>query len=307
MTAVHPAGPLRPANGPLYLLLGGLLALSIGIEVVRDRGWQPYEPASPVLWLRSGPLMQRVSLGFDTLVADAYWMRAVVYYGGERRSTRESTYELLLPLLDLTTTLDPRFRIAYRFGAVFLSEPYPGGPGQPEEAIALLERGLGFDPERWEYAHDIGFIHYWALGDYPKAAEWFRRAGAIEGAPSWLVPLAATTLAGGGDRASSRQLWQELQTNTDEDWLRQTAEHRLAQLDAMDGLDIVNRQLPALAERLGRPIRSWSDLLRAGLIRRVPADPRGTPFDLDAQTGLARLSRQSALWPLPAPPGEGQP
>ena len=34
-------------------------------------------------------------------------------------------YPLLYPLLDITTTLDPRFNIAYRFGAIFLAEPYP--------------------------------------------------------------------------------------------------------------------------------------------------------------------------------------
>ena len=38
-------------------------------------------------------------------------------------------YQLLYPLLDITTTLDPHFNIAYRFGAIFLSEPYPGGAG----------------------------------------------------------------------------------------------------------------------------------------------------------------------------------
>lgn len=306
MTAALPPAS-RPANGLLYGLIAVLLTASVGLQVLRDRGWQAYEPESPVLWLRSGPLVRRLALGFDTLVADAYWMRAVVYYGGERRSSRESQYPLLLPLLDLTTQLDPRFKIAYRFGAVFLSEPYPGGPGQPEEAIALLERGLRFDPARWEYAHDIGFIHYWALGGYAEAAAWFRRAAAIDGAPDWLGPLAATTLATGGDRVSSRRLWQELRSHADEDWLRQSADHRLAQLDAMDALDRVNARLPDVAARLGRPVRRWDDLLRAGLIRGVPVDPRGTPFDLDPETGLARLSRQSPLWPLPAPPGQERP
>ena len=52
--------------------------------------------------------------------------------GRRRRSRRRrwppiaaDDYPLLYPLLDLTTTLDPRFNIAYRFGAVFLAEPYP--------------------------------------------------------------------------------------------------------------------------------------------------------------------------------------
>ena len=77
-----------------------LLAVSIGVQVVRDRGWQPYQPATPVLWFQSGTLLKRVSLGFDNLVADIYWIRAVVYYGGKRRAAgRARDFSLLDPLL----------------------------------------------------------------------------------------------------------------------------------------------------------------------------------------------------------------
>ena len=69
-------------------------------------------------------------------------------------------------LLDLTTTLDPHFNIAYRFGAIFLVHEPPNGPGRADQAIALLEKGSRRNPTRWQYAHDIGFIHYWYTGDY---------------------------------------------------------------------------------------------------------------------------------------------
>ena len=98
------------------------------------------------------------------------------------------------------TSLDPHFKVAYRFGAIFLAEPYPGGPGRPDHAIALLERGIERDDGRWEYMEDIGFVYYWWLTDFQQAAEWFKRAGEQPGAPTWLAPLAATTLAQGGNR-----------------------------------------------------------------------------------------------------------
>ena len=52
--------------------------------------------------------------------------------------TTDKTYTLLYPLLDLTTTLDPRFTVAYRFGAIFLAEPYPGRtrPARPGDRAA---------------------------------------------------------------------------------------------------------------------------------------------------------------------------
>ena len=102
----------------------------------------------------------------DALLADVYWIRALQHYGRERLKPSEARrYELLYPLLDLATTLDPRFTIGYRFGAIFLAEPHPGGAGRPDLAIALLKNGVARNPEKWDYYHDIGFIYYWNLHD----------------------------------------------------------------------------------------------------------------------------------------------
>jgi len=129
------------STGAYVAVIALLLAFAVALQVWRDRGWQPYEPATPVLWLQNADTMRRISLGFDSLIADTYWIRAVVYYGRQRLTEREDkNFDLLYPFLDFVTTLDPRFKTAYRFGAVFLSEPSPGGPGRPELAVKLLER-----------------------------------------------------------------------------------------------------------------------------------------------------------------------
>ena len=55
-----------------------------------------------------------------------------------------------------------------------------------------------------------------------------------------MAALAATTLAVGGDRRSSRLLWQQLLESSDTEWLRGNAEFRLKQLDAMDLIDALS-------------------------------------------------------------------
>jgi hypothetical protein len=309
---VTAAGDARPSNRWLYAATAALVALSMGVQAVRDRGWAPYEPPNPVLWLRSGPLAKRLALGFDNLVSDVYWMRAVVYYGGTRLGTMDPVrrnYGLLYPLLDLVTTLDPHFKVAYRFGAIFLTEAYPQGPGRPDQAVQLLERAVQADPRHaWEYMQDIGFVYYWWLRDYAAAAAWFDRSSQQPGAPAWMRPLAATTLARGGDRASSRFLWTQILQGTDVDWLRRNAQLRLAQLDAMDALDALNVIAERFARRTGRPARSWPELVAGERLRGVPADPSGTPYEIDPATGAIVLSRQSSLWPLPTDtPAPGEP
>jgi tetratricopeptide (TPR) repeat protein len=296
----------RPSSRGLVTLVAALLTVSVGIQVVRDRGWQPYVPATPMLWFQSAPTMKRVSLGFSNLLADAYWIRAVVYYGGQRRAEVSSRdFSLLDPLLTLVTTLDPQFRAAYRFGAIFLAEAYPDGPGQTDRAIALLERGLEANPRGWEYAHDIGFVYYWWLHDYETAARWFERSGQLPGSPEWLPALAATTLAQGGDRDSSRLLWRQL-GDSDLEWIRRNARHRLMQIDAMDIVDNLNQISQRFMTRTGRPPRDWSELVAGERLPGVPLDATGVPFVIDAD-GRVDVSEGSGLWPLPWPPKEVKP
>lgn len=288
-----------PGSVSLYAMIAVLLAASISLQVVRDRGWQPFTPPDGMMWIRSGDVATRLALGFDNLVSDVYWMRAVIYFGGQRRTTGVRSYDQLFPLLDLVTSLDPHFNVAYRFGAIFLAEEYPGGAGRPDQAIQLLQKGISRNPKRWEYLQDIGFIHYFWRRDFTAAADWFKRAAALEGAPSWLGPLAATTLAEGGNRQSSRKLWTELRGNTDVEWIRTTANHRLMQLDAMDAIDALNRVTQRFVARTGRAPQHWGEVAAAERWRGVPTDPTGMLFALDQTTGRVSLSEGSPLWPLP--------
>src|SRR4029078_2615410 len=183
----------------------------VRLKMGRVRWFPQSEPAQQILYVSSPAVVTRLALSYDALVSDLYWIRAIQYYGGTRLSEHTSkSYELLYPLLDLTTSLDPNFNIAYEFGAFFLSEKKPGGPGRSDLAIRLLEKGIAARPDRWQYPYDVCFVHY-RDGDYKDAAEWFLRAAETPGAKKdgeradvWLRPLAANTLAAGRDTRSSR-------------------------------------------------------------------------------------------------------
>ena len=289
--------------GALALLTVAALLLGFALSLQADRDARyPLPPVSEeVLYFRGGAAVSRAALGFDAILADVYWIRAIQHFGGTRRAASgDKSFALLHPLLELATTLDPQFNIAYRFGAIFLSEPYPAGPGRTDQAIALLERGLAANPTRWQYAQDAGFVHYWYRQDYKAAAEWFDRAARVEGAPWWLLSMAATTRAEGGDRQSSRQLWRQLYESTDDTWIRNNAQLRLSQLEALDQMDSLAALVRRYEERFGRRPKSWQELVSTGWVAGVPLDPAGTPYELkpDAPGGVT-LSEDSALLPLP--------
>lgn len=291
---------LRHRPWLVAVLVALLLGASVALQAERDRAFPRMDVRERFLYLQSGEALKRIALSYDALVADLYWIRTLQHYGGDRLSEGgHGKYELLYPLLDLTTSLDPRFNIAYRFGAIFLSQPWPGGPGRPDLAVALLEKGIANNPTRWEYMQDIGFVYYWTLEDFQVAAAWFRRASEVPGAPNWLEPLAATTLAQGGDRTASRFLWQQIAAGSEDDWMKREAARRLVQLDAMDQIDWLNARIrPYVVSHPEEPI-TWEALERAGVLREPPRDPTGVPYVLNEWWGTVTVSDRSRLSPLP--------
>lgn len=288
----------RPALFTIAMV--ALIVVFVSSAVVRDRVYAVSDPETELLYIPSGPVLERMALSFDALLADVYWIRALQVYGGTRRSDSETkTYDLLGPLLDITTTLDPDFNAAYRFGAIFLTEAYPNGPGRTDLAVALLKKGIERRPDRWEYYMDIGFIYYWWVKDFDRAAEWFDRAADVPGASWWLRSLAANTLAAGGSRESSRVLWRQMYDSAESDWIRNEATRRLTQLQALDDID----QLIAAAQRFfeleRRPPASWDELVAARMLSGVPLDPTGRPYVLDGLSGTINVSEDSTLFPLP--------
>jgi tetratricopeptide (TPR) repeat protein len=286
---------------PLAIAVLVLLAAgSVAVQAERDRRYARTAEDARLLYLQSGEVAARLALEYDALAADIYWIRAVLHYGGDRLHDRAGggRYELLGPLLDLTTALDPLFQIAYRFGAVFLAEPPPGGPGRIDLAEQLLTRGMTASPDRWQYPHDLGFLYYWHLQDHQTAAKWFQRAAAMPTAPNWLGPLAAGMLARGGDRQQSRELLRRILEDADHEWLRQTARRWLMQLDALDRMDQLDAMLASYRSQHGPP-SGWNDLIRARWIPGIPVDPAGHPFVINITWSTTRLSPDSPLNPLP--------
>jgi tetratricopeptide (TPR) repeat protein len=275
------------------------LATAVGLQVTRDRQYgADTRETDRILYIRSGPTAQRAALAFQAIAADVYWIRAIQHYGGDRLAPeRQHRYELLAPLLDLTTALDPYFTIAYRFGAIFLSEPYPGGPERPDDAIALLEKGIGVQPTKWQYYHDIAFVYYWHKGDAVTASQWFQRASEQPNAPNWLGPVAANMLIEGGDRQNARLLWQQIR-ESEQEWLRRSAERTLLQLDALDAIDQLRTIVHQNPPPAGTPY-SWIDFVQRRVLSGTPLDPTGVPYAIAPDTGEVTVSTRSALFPMP--------
>jgi len=275
-----------------------LAALVPLIQARIDARLSDLQSRSNLLYLWSGEHVRRLSPGLEDLMADIYWLRTVQYFGSQRVFAAEKNYDLIQPLIDITTTLDPRFELAYRYGAVFLAEPHPNGAGQPREAVKLLERGGRANPTSWRIQQDLGFFHYFFLDEPQEAARILVEASKLPGAPIWLRTSAADFLQTGGERDTARRVWQHLFEESD-GRMRDNALFNLRRLDALDAVDAHQQAVEAFRGRHGRLPESLTERDLGGLLRAPLKDPTGVPFEYDKGKGVVSIARSSSLWRPP--------
>jgi tetratricopeptide (TPR) repeat protein len=268
---------------------GGIWKLQHSI----DRQKAALDEERSAILLSSGRLVKVMSLEFAPLMADFYWTRVVQFYGNQR-VRGNANLELLWPLLDITTTLDPQLLVAYRFGAVFLSQHAPTGAGRPDLAVQLIQRGIQANPDVWRLYEDLGFVYYFDLKDYPKAAEAFLEGSKHPHAQVWMKVMAAKIAAEGESYTTSVFLWRDIYASSTDPQIKKNAELHLQLLQVKEAC----RQIDVLADeyekRMGHRPKRMSELVQAGLLREVPVDPKGFAFVFD-EAGKAALNLDSPL------------
>lgn len=274
----------------LVAVLGG--ALIVHIQRYLDTRMDNFRVEEQELYLTSGEWVKRLALGYHGLLACVYWTRAVQHFGSQHIAHGE--YRLLYPLLDITTTLDPELILAYRFGAVFLTEEPPNGPGQPELAIKLLQKGLQQNPSYWRFWYDIGFVYY-RCKDYQKASEAFLRGSEFPGADPWMRIMAAKVAAEGGTRQTARALWQELYNSTDDPTIRGSAELHLLGMRIDDEIEYLQSVVDRYIHQTGKVPASWQELAAAHRLPGRPLDPMGRPYRLKYD-GTVLLDPESRIF-----------
>jgi len=286
----------RPPAAALLLLLLPPAIWATQRQIDSRPGQRYLHEERLAVW--SGDAVHKLFPGFEQVLADVYWLRAVQYYGGERAFHKGSEFPLLEPLIDITVSLDPRFLLGYRYGATFLAEHWPSGAGRPEAGAALLERGIAKNPGAWELYWDLGTIRYLHLNDPDGAARALLAGSDLPGAPIWLKTLGGRILADADRRETARLLWRQIYSEN-EGAIKDNALANLQYLDAADTLDRYRERLQQHHDRTGSWPASLEAVRASGPGRPLPlADPTGVRFDYNPSSGGVQIGRTSILWSL---------
>jgi len=240
---------------------------------------RPKATLEEVLFLSSPKVIKRASLGYDGLMACIYWTRAVQYFG-YRHHYAATNYNLLAPLLQITTQLDPHLLVAYEFGSSFLAPKPPDGAGQPESAIELMDYGIQNNPNDWHLYYDLGFLYYMELKDYKNAAETFERGSHVPNAHPFLRIFAAQMAQHAGEYETARMLWSASYQNTQDKLIRENAIEHLRALRVDEDVEHLQEAVTRFGERTGRLPTSMAELVAAEGLAGTPVDPDGHPYKL---------------------------
>ncbi|MFN2499967.1 MAG: tetratricopeptide repeat protein [Pyrinomonadaceae bacterium] len=266
------------------------LAAVVGLSRWIDSHKHPIDVAveEEQLYL-NGTTVRRLSLGFNGLAADWYWIRSLQYVGGKFLNAQQQirlddmsplNLKLLAPLLDTATTLDPQFLEPYEYAAVVLPAV------NVEDAIRIINKGIAANPATWRLYQHLGYV-YWQQHDYQKSAQVYAAGGKIPGAPRWVAEMGARMLAEGGSLNAARQMYQHLYDESKDDQVKQMLQRRLLQVDSFEQRDLIRRLLSEYSTRTGRCPASWKDIsaslqssFKLEVSTEAPLDPGGTPYVL---------------------------
>lgn len=182
-----------------------------------------------------------VAAGMRRLTADVAWISVLQYYGArEEHSEGDAhadephdfaggSYPALGPMTLRVTRLDPSFHYAYLYGAGALAFNLD----RPDEALAILEEAIRYNPTYWKFRLYVGAIAYKQRGQNEQMIALLEDAIRFPDCPTMVKSILANIYEERGNPARSLQIWLDIFENPRGDsWYRDKAEAKIAELRA---------------------------------------------------------------------------
>ena len=237
-----------------------------------------------------------ISLGYENVVADYYWLRSISHFGDRRMHAYE--YPNLLGLLELVLALDPKFSAGYFFAGSVLNT----SGDHLEDAMRILQTGRTQRPDNWRIPYILGFNYYMYYQDFVKAAQYFAEAARHPDAPSVLGNLAVKLAAESQSPEIGIAMIDTILGDIQDETLREVYIERRNLLMLEQELLSFQRIIDQYTQSFGRPPSTLNELVQTGMLRQLPqSDPVGGTYFI-SETGRAtttsedkrlRLSREA--------------
>ncbi len=266
----------------LILMVGLFFFFSYLVYCIQhelDGKIKPEERIEDLKYLPSGKFLRGAALGYDELLSDILWIKAISYFGGHIMTDRR--YDWLYHIIDIVTTLDAPFEYPYEFGGVVLAAEV----SDVDASIKILKKGMkNVSRTHWRYWYlpfYLGYDYWYYKGDFAAGARYLEVAAKLPGRPPYLPMLVARMHADSGNPEIGIIFLEEMYHSVSNERMKRKIAERIKETMVERDLQMLEKARDAFKEKHGRYPEILEDLVRDNIIDRIPDEPLGGHYYFD--------------------------
>jgi tetratricopeptide (TPR) repeat protein len=275
------------ARGSATLLLVALILAScaafMALKARTDAIVRKKLPGSSIIYIPSGKFLQYATFGYRALAADLIYLWAIQYYS---TPTIDDRFNYLDHIFAIISELDPQYIDPYETGALIATAE----ARDISLAFKILDDGIAKNPQQWLLPFEAGHIAMMNLKNFDLAKDYFKKCMDLPGAPEFTRRLYANALYKRGDIETSWQTWLEIYKTATDERTKKIASNHLYQVKSAVDTGRLKEAVGKFRERYGRFPADLGDLVRSGLVEKLPKDLDGQDYVYDPKTGEVKAA-----------------
>jgi tetratricopeptide (TPR) repeat protein len=267
----------------LFVLVVSLAVLVTAYVPLTDlRDTRP--PQARLGFFPPAPVIKALSADQYQFLSHVISTECLFYFGTLTEEEHPAPeWRRLYEALYTSTRLDPYNMDAYYFAQAVLT----WDAGMVRQAVDLLEYGFAHRTWDWYLPFFLSFDYAYFLKDYEKAGEYMAKAAALN-PQGWFETLASRYFYEGGRTALALAYLKEMIASAGNETIRQQL---MIRAEAFERILQIEEAVSAYRDRFRHLPRDLEELVRTGLIRRLPEDPYGGTFFLDREGRVRTTSK----------------
>lgn len=173
-------------------------------------------------------MLERFAFGYQEVMADSLWIRTVQDLDYCEQSVAFNTCKnnsWLFHMINTTTNLSPKFRIAYAVGGLALTVLITDIDG----ATKIFDKSVDAFPNDWPILYRAAYHYLYEVKDKKKAADLLIRA-ADNGAPPFTRTLAGRLFTESGNIELAEMLLAEMKATNQDGVLIKRLENKIREM-----------------------------------------------------------------------------
>jgi len=256
----------------IILLVGGLIVFQQ--KFIEHR--KSLLNTSPISYFVPSKVTGLVSLDFKGIVSDFLFLKLSTLLGDKiikNEKFKQNQADFIYQAADIITDLDPWFWDAYLMADMVLAWDFK----KIDLANKLLLKAKKYRTWDFKVPYYLGFNYFYFLKDNDNGAKYLMEASKLPGSPTYLPALATRLSAYQNNYGPAIVFLTELLKNTRSANSIRPLEKRLKTLMILENLEKQVDRFETLNKRFPADLH---DLVKHGLIDKIPDDPYGGEFIL---------------------------